>query len=245
MYHMGYKDGLRYGSTADYNKKGLFVTDDARKLSNGDAITLTKEQLDTMMENVWNAARLTHPLAGMKFDTFKDYQNNLPENQPPMSKEEVNTWLNSTGSDTPQSPTNLKEGDFITGDFPYQPQPSTTVKDKQDFKEWKIVDIMDDSGQIISNPSTDVIWACIEHNGERIHSVRRESDKEIFSIGDKITWGCTGIYETTLTGFVIKDGRLKFNDEKANGRMCDFLNAIDLRKLPTPNTDTINQSTNH
>jgi len=66
----------------------------------------------------------------------------------------------------------------------------------------------------------------------KIHSVKRMSDGEIFSIGDKISWGCTGIYETTLTGFLIKEGRLKFSDEKSDIK-CDFLNAIDLHKLPT------------
>lgn len=126
-------------------------------------------------------------------------------------------------------------------DKPYKPSPTNTpLQDKEweswSFKDWKIVDIMDDNGQAISNPSTDVIHLCLDNKGERIRSVRREKDKEIFAIGDKISWGCTGIYETTLTGFEIRDGRLKFYDERLpeNRNPCDFLDAVELHKLPTP-----------
>lgn len=117
----------------------------------------------------------------------------------------------------------------------YQKSEPSALPTKE-WQDWKIVDIMDDNGQIISNPSTDVIWACIEHNGERIHSVRRESDQEIFAIGDKISWGETGIYEVTLTEFIIRQGRLKFyyNRLSGEGSPCDFLDAVRLHKIPTP-----------
>lgn len=44
-------------------------------------VTIPKSKLDAMMESVFNNARLNHPMAGMKFDTFQDYYNSLPENQ--------------------------------------------------------------------------------------------------------------------------------------------------------------------
>lgn len=117
-----------------------------------------------------------------------------------------------------------------------QSAPEPSALPNKEWKEWKIVDIMDDNGQIISNPSTDIIHMVLKHRGERIHSVRRESDKEIFTIGDKISWGCTGVYETTLTAFEIKNNRLKFYYDKLpeNANPCDFLDAINLYKLPTP-----------
>lgn len=65
-----------------------------------------------------------------------------------------------------------------------------------------------------------------------IHSVRRTSDNEVFTVGDKIGWGIDGSYETTLLGFEIQDGRLKFNDSKKpeHYRWTDFLNALKLHK---------------
>lgn len=67
-----------------------------------------------------------------------------------------------------------------------------------------------------------------------IHSVIRISDNCLFTVGDKISWGVHYGYESTLTGFEIKEGRLKFHDER-NPRKespCDFLNAVNLRRLP-------------
>lgn len=148
------------------------------------------------------------------------------------------------------------------------PQPSTTVKDKEsmsaDWRRDNLSTVKDNKGWEIQclvvgdknywlqknklyhchpfeteyTAEQIMNWAIFSH----IHSVKRLSDNCVFSIGDKITWGCTGIYETTLTGFFIKDGRLKFDDEKANGRMCDFLDAINLQRLPPKSpTDTPQQ----
>lgn len=65
-----------------------------------------------------------------------------------------------------------------------------------------------------------------------IVSVLRISDGVVFSVGDKIGWGIHDSFESTLTGFEIQDGRLKFYDEKLPGdtRPCDFLNALRLHK---------------
>lgn len=52
------------------------------------SIWMTKEQLDSMMENVWDAARLVNAVAGMKFETFKDYHKSLPENKKQDTKED-------------------------------------------------------------------------------------------------------------------------------------------------------------
>lgn len=47
------------------------------------SISITKEQLDAMMENVWNAARDVESfLTDAKYPTFQDYQQSLPENKP-------------------------------------------------------------------------------------------------------------------------------------------------------------------
>jgi hypothetical protein len=71
--------------------------------------------------------------------------------------------------------------------------------------------------------------------GYTIRSVRRNSDGEVFTVGDNIGWGCDGRYETILTGFVIKEGRLKFNYDKLpdNNYPCDFLDAVRLHKKPS------------
>ena len=50
-------------------------------------IWITKEKLDAMMEEVWDNARLSHPLAGMKFSSFKDYYESLPENKLPIAEQ--------------------------------------------------------------------------------------------------------------------------------------------------------------
>lgn len=82
----------------------------------------------------------------------------------------------------------------------------------------------------------------IEKSGCEIHSVRRTSDNEVFTVGDKIGWGTDGSYETTLTGFEIQDGRLKFNDERRSDHLkfTDFLNAVRLHKKPS--TDNPNKT---
>ncbi len=63
---------------------GLFMPTDIARHPDGTAkiadpkysksVWMTEEKYNEEMENVWNAARLTHPLAGMKFDTFEDYK---------------------------------------------------------------------------------------------------------------------------------------------------------------------------
>lgn len=67
-----------------------------------------------------------------------------------------------------------------------------------------------------------------------IHSVRRLSDGEVFSIGDKVSWGIHPLFSTTLTGFIIKDGRLKMVDSACPDINADFLNALHLHKVNQP-----------
>ncbi len=72
-----------------------------------------------------------------------------------------------------------------------------------------------------------------------IHSVKRIADGEVFSIGDKISWGIHDSYVTTLLGFEMQDGRLKFNDSERPSHLkwADFLYSQNLhKKLPSPNT---------
>lgn len=90
-------------------------------------VTIPKSKLDAMMETVFNASRLNHPMAGMKFDTFQDYYKSLPENQ------------------------------------------ALNVEDKTvDAKEYEILS-----------------WNLPQFGGG-IHSVKRLSDGEVFTIGDDV-----------------------------------------------------------
>jgi hypothetical protein len=70
----------------------------------------------------------------------------------------------------------------------------------------------------------------------KILSVKRLSDNEIFTVGDKIGWGVTGNYETNLKGFEIKEGKLfiKYGHRDFNDSVS-FKGAVNLhKKLKTP-----------
>ena len=75
-----------------------------------------------------------------------------------------------------------------------------------------------------------------------IHSVRRISDQEVFSVGDEIGWGIVGNFKTTLLSFRInneREGRLEFEYpiQGCGNVFCDFLDAIKLHKkasIPEP-----------
>jgi len=73
-----------------------------------------------------------------------------------------------------------------------------------------------------------------------INSVRRLSDGEVFTVGDKIGWGEIGNYETTLLSFRIINGRLEFEYPAAKNYItfCDFEQAIRLhKKAPSPSVE--------
>jgi len=73
-----------------------------------------------------------------------------------------------------------------------------------------------------------------------INSVKRLSDGEVFTVGDKIGWGEIGNYETTLLSFRINNGRLEFEypATKKYLTFCDFEQAIRLhKKAPSPSVE--------
>ena len=77
----------------------------------------TQSEVDTIREETWKAARLTHSLAGMKYDTLQDYLKSLSENKITQPKEEdkpverplfeesirevINRYSMENGSNTP------------------------------------------------------------------------------------------------------------------------------------------------
>jgi len=118
-------------------------------------------------------------------------------------------------------------------------KPKDTIQDKGD---WEIVSFESIHGEVLKlenfkyrseTSSISDIDFLLKHYS--IRSVRRLSDNVVFSVGDKIGWGIHKSYETTLLGFEIQDGRLKFNDSERPEHCgwVDFLNAVDLhKKLP-------------
>ena len=84
----------------------------------------TQSEVDTIREETWKAARLTHSLAGMKYDTLQDYLKSLSENKITQPKEEdkpverplfeeairevINRYSMENGSNTP---------DFIIAEY--------------------------------------------------------------------------------------------------------------------------------
>lgn len=65
-----------------------------------------------------------------------------------------------------------------------------------------------------------------------IHSIRRLSDGEVFTVGDEIGWGIAGNYETNLKGFFISnDGNLFIEYRHDDfGSEVDFEKAVRLHK---------------
>jgi len=121
--------------------------------------------------------------------------------------------------------------------------PTLERQDSKEDKGWEITEVECYGGEIrrlvnggyrIFDDGIGFTWEELSQREDtKIKSVRRKSDGEVFTVGDKISWGCFGIYETTLTGFVIKDDDLKFYYDKLpkNGNPCSFLGAVGLHKL--------------
>ncbi len=59
-------------------------------------------------------------------------------------------------------------------------------KSKKEEPQWEILSVFDDDKNPIYNPSKNIIDVTLKYNGERIHSVKRLSDGEVFSVGDVI-----------------------------------------------------------
>jgi hypothetical protein len=70
----------------------------------------------------------------------------------------------------------------------------------------------------------------------KIHSVRRLSDGEVFTVGDKITWGIPeDLFVTKINGFKIVNGRLEIDhDSFVKNISVDFEEAYKLKKVKEP-----------
>lgn len=69
-------------------------------------------------------------------------------------------------------------------------------------------------------------------NMTEIHSVKRLSDDEIFSVGDKIGWGYAYNFETIIKGFEIEDRELViiWDCDKSTNLKVNFKDALKLHK---------------
>ena len=70
--------------------------------------------------------------------------------------------------------------------------PKQSPSPQQEDKDWEIVSVIADDGKPIYSPTKDVIDLCLLRNGKRIHSVKRKSDGEVFSIGDEVEYRAGG-----------------------------------------------------
>jgi len=174
----------------------------------------------------------------------------------PISKEEVEQWANSTGNVFPnktdlasqlQSPTNPKckycgvgktwsghEDMCSMNPKNIEPQPSTTVKDKQEGWEVKKLSTIGVGGAVEIFGYHEVYEKEIQSGRFKIHSVKRLSDNTVFSIGSR--YFING-YMNTIQEFRIVDKYIRV--------LFIGLNVwYDLSELPpTPNTDTISTKT--
>lgn len=118
--------------------------------------------------------------------------------------------------------------------------------------DWEVVAYQSSSGKLFHTKDMDDrgrIWSedkqCYidKHNltDKRIsiHSIRRLSDGEIFSVGDRIGW--IG-HNKTITGFIVAEDRLQIVHEE--GRLCAVKGASilkGLQKLPAPLFTTLDK----
>ena len=81
---------------------------------------------------------------------------------------------------------------------------------------WEILELIFWSGEKTTDFLVIQNWLRGDKRYEKwsIYSVKRLSDGEVFTVGDKVTWGIHEDWETQLTGFEIIENRLKFYDSK-------------------------------
>lgn len=87
--------------------------------------------------------------------------------------------------------------------------------------------------------------ALLNKKNMSIHSVRRLSDGETFTVGDSVGWGINGFYQTKIESFRLKDGSLEFKYKMmnfGNYSFVDFIKAANLHKK-LPSTPPVEQET--
>lgn len=151
---------VRYKGKAYETIKQKSDTEEDKCVFNSEKLNERLEQIE-QLEEAFNAGRLTHPLAGFKYDTFRDYCNSKAEG--------LIELLN-----TKQSHTNLKEG---------------KEEDKKGWEiltcfdgvnELTVHDFIPTNNKNNSELCLGNIMQC------KIHSVKRLKDGEVFTVGDKV-----------------------------------------------------------
>lgn len=135
--------------------------------------TKLKSEVDAIRKETWEAARLTHSFAGMKYDTIENYLNHLS------NIGELNT--NEPLSDSiptleRQYYVPLAEG----GKCPKIPL-TPPQESKQDSKGYEIITMR------LRNNIMPYILNTVFSEPWEINSVRRLSDGEVFSVGEEVS----------------------------------------------------------
>lgn len=142
-----------------------------------------------------------------------------------------------------------------------------TLPKKEEPKEWEILSFKQNTGITDLWTKFDKGW-CRNSNGVavtvpytyngilsnplyNIHSVKRLSDGEVFTVGDMVGWGVTKDYQTKLLEFRINDkGVLEFKYMNFTNRysFIDFIKAHELYKVkkeePIPSNHSISEMGN-
>lgn len=133
----------------------------------GNTICTTKEKLDAMMKSVWDAARKATPLYDhikYHYFDFKEYQESLPENKPQESKQDSKGWIIESFRGIGNNNKGLFTLDKLDGLYYFDT-----------WKENKV------EGMALHEMNYDTSAKSVE-----IFQVRRLSDGEVFSVGDKV-----------------------------------------------------------
>lgn len=83
---------------------------------------------------------------------------------------------------------------------------------------WEILSVLDDDGKPIYYPSDDIRQMVSKNKGERIHSVRRNSDMTVFTVGDIMSYGTAGVgtplfsTENQLLSFNIREDGMIYGE---------------------------------
>lgn len=93
--------------------------------------------------------------------------------------------------------------DYLSSLNSKEEKPSPSVND-----EWEILSVFADDGKPIYYPSKDILDTTLKNNGERIFSVIRKSDGEVFSVGDEVDVTCSDGkgFRDTISHFTFTKG---------------------------------------
>ncbi len=140
-----------------------------------------KSEVDTIRRETWDAAREINQSSSVMFNA---HYSGLKDNFINCSRyKDLDTYLSSLNSK--------------------EEKPSPSVND-----EWEILSVFADDGKPIYYPSKDILDTTLKNNGERIFSVIRKSDGEVFSVGDEVDVTCSDGkgFRDTISHFTFTKG---------------------------------------